>query len=65
MRRHLVDRFLARVLLYSMLHRTTAYVAAVRGAVRIARRTRLRAPLTREQFNGMNPDLRAPFAYLG
>jgi GT2 family glycosyltransferase len=63
--RELIDAFLSRVLLYSALHRTTAYVGAVHDAVRLHRRTRLRAPLTREQFAAMNPDLRAPFSYLG
>jgi len=65
MRRELIDTFLSRVLLYSALHRTAAYLGAIREAVRLHRRTRLHAPLTREQFVGMNPDLRAPFSYLG
>jgi len=65
MRRELIDTFLARVLLCSILHRTTAYLGAIREAVRLHRRTRLHAPLTCEQFIGMNPDLRAPFSYLG
>jgi GT2 family glycosyltransferase len=63
--RELIDAFLSRVLLHSALHRTTAYLGGVRDAVRLHRRTRLRAPLTREQFAAMNPDLRAPFSYLG
>jgi GT2 family glycosyltransferase len=64
-RRQLMDTFLSRVLLFSLLHRTTAYLGAVREATRLHRRTRLRAPLTPEQFTAMAPDLRAPFSYLG
>lgn len=64
-RRELMDTFLARVLLFSVLHRTTAYISAVREATRLHRCTRQRAPLTAEQFTAMAPDLRAPFSYLG
>ena len=64
-RRALAETFLSRTLLYSALHRTTAYLGAIRDARRLHRRVRLRAPLTREQFGGMNPDLRAPFSFLG
>ncbi len=63
--RELVQRYLGHALLYTVLHRTTAYVGAIRDAVRIQRRTRLRAPLSREQFRALAVDLRAPFSYLG
>lgn len=65
MRKELVDVFLGRVLLHTALHRTTAYVGAIRDALRLHRRTDLKAPLTREQFLGLNADLHAPFSYLG
>jgi GT2 family glycosyltransferase len=61
----IVQTFLGRALLYSVLHRTTAYVSAIRDALRVQRRHPLVAPLSEEQFIGMNPDLRAPFSYLG
>ena len=64
-RKPLLDTFLSRVLLFAVLHRTTAYISAVREAVRLHRRTRLRAPLSPEQFAALAPDLRAPFSYLG
>lgn len=64
-RSRLIDDFLTNVLLYSALHRTTAYLAAIRQAVRLHRRTRLQYHITPEQFSAMNPDLRAPFSYLG
>ncbi|BET66030.1 hypothetical protein ASA1KI_09480 [Opitutales bacterium ASA1] len=63
--RLLVDRFLARVLLFSLLHHTSAYVRAVRDASAIHRRTRIRKPLTDHQFAAMNPDLRSSFSFLG
>jgi GT2 family glycosyltransferase len=61
----LVRTFLSRALLYSLLHRTTAYLGAITEAQRVHRRAPRVAPLTREQFAGMNPDLRAPFSHLG
>jgi GT2 family glycosyltransferase len=64
-RSEIVQTFLTRALLYSVLHRTTAYVGAIRDALRLHRCAPLIAPLTSEQFAGMNPDLRAPFSYLG
>jgi GT2 family glycosyltransferase len=63
--RELTARFLGHALLYSVLHRTTAYVGAVREAVRMHRRKPLRTALSREQFRDMAVDLRAPFSYLG
>lgn len=64
-RRELVRAFLSRALLYSVLHRTTAYLGAIRAAGLLQRRAPLDAPLTTEQFGAMNPDLRAPFSFLG
>ena len=61
----LIDDFLTHVLLSSALHRTTAYLSAIRQAVRLHRRTRMQKYLTPEQFSAMNPDLRAPLSYLG
>jgi GT2 family glycosyltransferase len=63
--RELVQGYLGHALLYSVLHRTTAYVGAIRDAVRIHRRTRIEAPVTNEQFRALSVDLRAPFSYLG
>ena len=61
----LTERFLGHAVLYSALHRTTAYLGAVRDAVRLHRRTQLKAPLSRAQFLALAVDLRAPFSYLG
>lgn len=65
LQRELTDSYLARVLLNSVLHRTTAYLAAIQDAVRIHRRTHFTAPLSAQQFREMNPDLRSAFAFLG
>lgn len=65
LRRTLLGDFLGHVLLHSALHRTTAYVGAIRDARKIHRRTRLALPLGREQFLALNADLRAPFSFLG
>ncbi|HLP07709.1 MAG TPA: glycosyltransferase [Opitutaceae bacterium] len=61
----LTERFLGQALLYSALHRTTAYIGAVRAATRMHRVKPVRAPLGTGQFQSMAVDLRAPFSFLG
>lgn len=63
-RRHeLVSAYLANVLLYSVLHRTTVYWRGVQAskAWKVSESTALSV----EQFSTMAPDLRLPFSFLG
>lgn len=63
--RELMDAFLAKVLLHSVLHKTTVYIRAICNAVRLHKRTCIRLPVTDEQYAAMKPDLHAPFSFLG
>lgn len=62
----LLVRFIQRALAYSILHRSTAYLRAVRDGFRLHREhPAKRSPLSPVQLAAINPDWRAGFAYLG
>lgn len=62
---NLITSYLSNVLTNSALHRTTVYVKAIREAQSMFRTRPGRTPLSEEQFSALQPDLRAPFSYLG
>lgn len=59
----LLSSFLANVLLYSVLHRTTVYWRGAQASRSWQNQDATALPL--EQFKLMGPDLRLPFSFLG
>ncbi len=62
-RQSLLSEYLANVLVYSVLHRSTVYWQGVRASRKW--RVDTRTALPAEVFNQMAPDLRLPFSFLG
>lgn len=64
--RPLLTAYTTNIYLYSILHRTTTYLRALRETSMLARNsTRPSKRLTEDQFAQIRPDWRGPFAYLG
>ena len=64
--RPLLTAFITNIYLYSLLHRTTTYLRALRETEILARNAPSPSKrLTEEQFAQIRPDWRGPFAYLG
>lgn len=64
--RQLLTRYLQRVFAHTVLHRSTAYLRAMRDGFRLHRtHPAKRCPLTPSQLAAINPDWRAGFAYFG
>ncbi len=59
----LVSSYLANVIMYSILHRTTVYWKGVQASK--AWKPEFRNTLSKGQFSRMGPDLRLPFSFLG
>ncbi len=64
--RPLLTAYTTNIYLYSILHRTTTYLRALRETSMLARNaSRPAKRLTEDQFAQIEPDWRGPFAYLG
>lgn len=63
--KQLMQTYINNALKYSALHRTSAYWSAIREASQLVKTYAPGTRLTEDQFQAINPDLKAPFSYLG